>query len=61
MNNKMTTNSQPSTNEPRRKTMKTKIKQTTRTGTESEKWTSHEGFLVGGRGGIGDKRYREEA
>ena len=29
------------------KTMKTKIKQTTRSGTESEKWTSHGGFSVG--------------
>ena len=36
MNSKMTTNSQLSTNEPKknkRKTMKTKTKQTTRTGT----------------------------
>ena len=61
MNNKMTTNSQLSTNEPKRKTMKTKTKQTTRTGTESEKWTSHRGSSVGwGKGGIGEKRYREE-
>ena len=38
------------------KTMKTKTKQTTRTGTESEKWTSHGGLLVGrGKGGIGGK------
>ena len=29
-----------------RKAMKTKTKQTTRTGTESEKWTSHGGFSV---------------
>ena len=40
MNSKMTTNSQISTNEPQkikgRKTMKTKTKQTTRTGIESE-------------------------
>ena len=36
--------------------MKTKTKQTTRTGAESEKWTSHGGFSVGwGRGGIGGK------
>ena len=50
MNSKMTTNSQLSTNEPKkRKTMKTKTKQTTRTGTESEKWTSH-GALSVGRG-----------
>ena len=51
MNNKMTTNSQLSTNESKkikeRKTMKTKIKQTTRTGTESEKRRSHGGFSVG--------------
>ena len=59
-NSKMTTKSQLSTNEPKkiqeRKTMKTKNKQTTRTGTESEKWTSHGGR----RGGIGGKRYRRE-
>ena len=50
MNSKMTTNSQLSTTEPKkekRKTMKTKTKQTTRTGTVSEKWTSHGGFSVG--------------
>ena len=36
--------------------MKTKTKQTTRTGTESEKWTSHGGISVGrGKGGIGGK------
>ena len=36
--------------------MKTKAKQTTRTGTESEKWTSHGGISVGrGKGGIGGK------
>ena len=60
----MTTNSQLSTNEPKkrkRKTMKTKPKQTTRTGTESEKRTSHRGSSVGrGKGGIEGKRYREE-
>ena len=43
------------------KKMKTKTQQTTRTGTESEKWTSQGGFSVGrGKGGIGSKRYREE-
>ena len=53
MNNKMTTNSQLSTNElppskkKERKTMKTKTKQITRTGTKSEKWRSHGGFSVG--------------
>ena len=42
--------------------MKTKTKQTTRTGTESEKWTSHGGFSVGReKGGVGEERYREEA
>ena len=41
--------------------MKTKTKQTTRAGTESEKWTSHGGISVGrGKGGIGGKSYREE-
>ena len=34
--------------------MKTKTKQTTRTGTELEKWRSHGGISVGrGKGGIG--------
>ena len=57
----MATNSQLSTNEPKRKTMRTKTKQTTRTGTESEKWTSHRGNSVGrGKGRIGGERYREE-
>ena len=61
MNSKMTTNSQLSTTEPKNKTTKIKTKQTTRTGTESEKWTSHGGFSVGkGRGTIGGERYREE-
>ena len=57
MNSKMTTNLQLSTNEPKkRKTMKTKTKQTTITGIESEKWTSHGGFSAGrGREGIGGK------
>ena len=40
---------------------KTKTKQTTRTGKESEKWTSHGGISVGrGKGEIWGKRYREE-
>ena len=44
----------------KRKTIKTKTKQTTTTGTESEKWTTRGGFSVGkGRGGIGEERYRE--
>ena len=36
--------------------MKTKTKQTTRTGTESEKWTSNGRLSVGrGKGGMGGK------
>ena len=43
----MTTNSQLSTTEPKKK----KKKQTTRTGTELQKWRSHGGLSVGkGRG-----------
>ena len=61
MNSKMTANSQLSTNEPKRNTMKTKTKRTTITGTESEKWTLHGGISVRrGKGGIRRKRYREE-
>ena len=41
--------------------MKTKTKQTPRTETESEKWTTHGGISVGrGKGGIGEKRNGEE-
>ena len=46
MNNKMTTNTQLSTTEPK---TKTKTKQTPSTGTESQKWRSH-GGLSAGRG-----------
>ena len=60
MNNKMTTNSQLSTNESKkikeRKTMKTKTKQTTRTGTESEMditWRDFSGEKEGRNGGKG--------
>ena len=49
MNSKMTTNLKLSTTEPR----KAKTKQTTRTGTESQKWRSHRGEWEGGG------RYRE--
>ena len=64
MNSKMTTNSQLSTNEPKKiKERKTKTKQTTRTGTESEKWTSHRGFSVGrekrGMGGKGTGKKKQ--
>ena len=57
MNSKMTANSQLSTNEPKeKKTMKTKIKQITRTGTESQKRRSCGGLSAGiGRGIIGGK------
>ena len=42
-------------------TMKTNIKHTTGTGTESEKRTSHRGSSVGrGKGGVGGERYREK-
>ena len=53
MNNKMTTNSQLSTNEckkKRRKTMKTKTKQKARTGTESENGHHRVGFQWGEEG-----------
>ena len=45
MNSKMTTNSQLLTTEP--KTKQTKTKQTTGTGTESQKWRSHGGLSTG--------------
>ena len=49
MNIKMATNSQLSTTESK------KTKQTTRTGTESQKWRSHGGLLAGrGRGRMGE-------
>ena len=41
MNGKMTTNSQSSTTEPKKQKY---TKQTTRTGTESQKWRSHGGL-----------------
>ena len=58
----MTTNSQLSSNEPKRKEKqwKQKTKQT-RTGTESEEWTSQGGISVGsGEGGVEGEMYREE-
>ena len=40
----------------KRKTMKTKTNQSTRTGTDPQKWRSHGGLLVGrGKGRIGEK------
>ena len=41
----MTTKSQLSTTEPKKQQQQTK--QTTRTGTESQKWRSHGGLAVG--------------
>ena len=50
----MTTNSQLSRTKYKR--IKTKTKQTTRTGTESQKWRSHGGYQWGGGGGkLGEK------
>ena len=43
MNSKRTTNSQLSTTEPKNQKQK-QTKQTTRTGIESQKWTSHGGL-----------------
>ena len=54
MNSKMTTNSQLFKLNLQK--MKTKTQQTTRTGTETEKWTSHRGTSVGrGREEWGEK------
>ena len=60
----MTTISQLSTNEPKRKTTKTKTTQTSRSGTESQKWRSHGGLSAGrwkredGEKGIGNKKHK---
>ena len=55
MNSKMTTNSQLSTTEPKKQKQK-QIKQTTRTGTESQKWRPHGGLSTGqGEGEKGGK------
>ena len=45
MNSKMTTNSQLSITETKKQKQK-QTKQTTRTGTESQKWRSHGGLSV---------------
>ena len=47
MNIKMTTNSHLSTTESKKKKKQTQSKQTTRTGTESQKWRSHGGLSAG--------------
>ena len=60
MNSKMTTNSQLSTTECKKK----QTKQTTRTGTESQKWRSHRGSSLGrgerriGGKGTGNKKHK---
>ena len=46
MNSKVTTNSQLLTTEPKKNTPK-QTKQTTRTGTESQKWRAHGRLSVG--------------
>ena len=54
MNSKMTTNSQLLTTKPKKKQKQSK--QTTRTGTESQKWRSHGGLSWGEeRGSMGEK------
>ena len=59
MNSKITTNSQLSTTGPKKNKTK-QTKQTTRTGTKSQKWRSHGGLSEGSRwGGEWGKRYRE--
>ena len=52
MNSKVTTNSQLSTTEPKEKQKQKQTKQTTRTGSEPQKWRSH-GGLSSGNGGKG--------
>ena len=55
MNSKRTTNSQLSITEPK-KQKQIQTKQTTRTGTESQKWRSHGELSAGrGRGGMEEK------
>ena len=57
MNSKVTTNLQLSTTEPKKQKQ---TKQTTRTGTESQKLRSHRGLSVGKeKRENGRKRYRE--
>ena len=57
MNSKMTTNSELLTIASKQNQKQTK--QTTRTGTESQKWKSHGGLSVGGVGGKGVGKVRE--
>ena len=63
MNSKMITNSQLSRTKPKKQKQK-QTRQTTRTGTESQKWRSHGGLSVGkgrvenGGKGTGNKKYK---
>ena len=57
MNSKITTNSKLLTTEPKQKQKQTK--QTTRTGTEPQRWRSHGGLSRGVEGGESGERYRE--
>ena len=60
MNSKMTTKSQLLTTEPKKNPPKQKeTKQTTRTGTEPQKWRSHGGLSIGDWDGEGGEMYRE--
>ena len=56
MNSKMTANSQLLT--PHLKQKQQQTKQTTRTGTEPQKWRSHGGLSVGKRRRMGEKVQR---
>ena len=64
MNSKMTTNSQVSTTEPKKETNQKQTKQTTRAGTESQKWRSHGGLSAGmrrrenGGNGTGNNKHK---
>ena len=66
MKSKMTTNSQLSITEPKKtpKQKQERPKETTRTGTESQKWRSHGGLSVGrergenGGSGTGNKKHK---
>ena len=65
MNSKMTTNSQLSTTEPKKQKQK-RAKQTTRTGTDSQKQRSPGGLSAGtgwgenGEKGTGNKKHKQQ-
>ena len=59
MNSKMILSSELSTTESKKKQKQKLIKQTTRTGTESQKWRSHKGLSAGRRKVEWGERYRE--